>query len=254
MKILLTNDDGYRAEGINALANYLSRDHEVVLIAPDREKSAASHCLSLSQPLRIFPVSVASGVDAYSINGNPADCVKLGLAEIFSAPPDLVVSGINAGSNIGIDIHYSGTVAAAKEGVLNGIPALAMSLAYGKSFDFSGMAEFTGKLIPLLSSMELASGVFLNVNAPPNIKVSQAKGIRITRQSQTNLSRKLIRRTDPRNHDYFWYGQNENFSGSEDTDITALKTGYISITPISCDLTHRDSMEKIHSLTKILSQ
>ncbi len=254
MKILLTNDDGYRAKGINALAANLSKTHEVILIAPDREKSAASHCLSFSQPLRFFPVSVDSGITAYSVNGNPADCVKLALSEIFDTPPDLVVSGINAGSNVGIDIHYSGTVAGAKEGVLNGIPALAVSLAFGKSMDFAGVAQLADSLIPLLPSMELPSGVFLNVNAPPNIKVSEAKGIRITRQSQANLTRKLIRRTDPRQEDYFWYGHNENFSGSEDTDITALKTGYISITPLACDITHRDSMKKIQSLTKHLSQ
>ncbi len=245
MKILLTNDDGYRAQGIQTLFEHLSQHHDVTLIAPDREKSAASHSLSLSQPLRLFPVTLESGDSAYCVNGTPADCVKLALSEIFTTPPDMVVSGINIGSNIGIDIHYSGTVAGAREGALNGMGGIAVSIDHGKFMDFKGMAGVTQHLISLLPSMKLPPGVFLNVNAPPDTKISPAMGMAVTSQFQGHLIRKLVQKKDPRNKDYFWYGQNEPPDGQPGTDAAALKQGLISITPLVCDLTANNAMESV---------
>ncbi len=248
MKILLTNDDGYRAQGIQTLYEQLSDRHEVTLIAPDREKSAASHSLSLSAPLRLFPVTLESGAPAYCVNGTPADCVKLALSEIFATPPDLVLSGINIGSNMGIDIHYSGTVAGAREGALNGMAGMAVSIEHGKFMDFKGMADVTDYLISLLPSMELPPGVFLNVNGPPDMEIFRTSSMVVTSQFQDHLIRKLVHRKDPRNKDYFWYGQNEPVSGKPGTDTEALNQKRISITPLVCDMTARTCMDRISEM------
>ncbi len=248
MKILLTNDDGYRAQGIQTLFEHLSVHHDLTLVAPDTEKSAASHSLSLSQPLRLFPITLESGAPGYCVNGTPADCVKLALSEIFTTPPDLVLSGINIGSNMGIDIHYSGTVAGAREGALNGMAGMAVSIEHGNFMDFKGMADVADFLISLLPSMELPPGVFLNINAPPDMEISRTSPMAVTSQFQDHLIRKLVHRKDPRNKDYFWYGQNEPVSGKPGTDTQALNQRRISITPLACDMTARKYMERIAGL------
>ena len=167
MKILLTNDDGYNAPGILALYKTLRSFHEVILIAPDREKSAVSHGISLNEPMRIDTISLNGEDQVYAIAGTPADCVKLGLSEIFTTLPDLVISGINPGSNTGVNINYSGTIGAAREAAINGILSMAVSIfKKGDDIDFKGVSQFTAQIVDQIHDFRLPSGTFLNINAP----------------------------------------------------------------------------------------
>ncbi len=236
MKIFLTNDDGYKAEGIKALYRVLSTNHQVTLIAPDREKSAVSHGISLNSPLRIERVVMEDQHPGYAVNGTPADCVKLGLFQVFKTPPDLLVSGINAGANLGIDINYSGTASAAREGTLNRIPSLAVSLMKGQAMDFKGLARFIAQMIEKWQDFDLPIGTFLNINGP-DLPMDKTQGVKITRQSLNNLSWKFDQRIDPKGRPYYWYGGENNGAPAKGTDVHALLNNHISITPIQCDMT-----------------
>ncbi len=249
MKILLTNDDGYNAPGILALYEALSAVNEVLLIAPDREKSAVSHGISLNQPMRINKITLDNGRKGYGITGTPADCVKLGLFELCpSQPPDLIISGINPGCNTGVDINYSGTVGAAREGALNRILSMAVSIRKtGNMMDLKGMSRFIAGLSEKVHDFGLPQGTFLNINAP-DIPVNGVEGVRITRQAQDNLSKQFEKRVDPKNRFYYWYGDVNRVTGEIDTDIHALSQNYISITPIQCDITDYRTMEKLSSI------
>ena len=248
MKILLTNDDGYNAPGILALYETLRSNHEVMLVAPDREKSAISHGITLNEPMRIDRVNLSNGGGGYSITGTPVDCVKLGLFRFYTSPPDLVISGINPGSNTGVNINYSGTVGAAREAALNGISSIAVSMfKKGNISDFYGMAQFIAQIVNKITDCNLPSGVFLNINAP-DIPISEARGIKITRQASDNLSKQFEKRVDPRNQSYYWYGGIGRVTGEGNTDVNALLENYISITPIQCDMTYYKTLEKLESL------
>jgi 5'-nucleotidase len=172
----------------------------------------------------------------YAVDGTPADCVKLGLAECFKTPPDWVIAGINPGSNIGIDINYSGTVGAAREGALNGISGLAASIKLDPVMDYDNLARYVMHMVEAIGEKGLPSGTFLNVNAP-GIAFSQIQGIRITRQALNNLSSRFEKRQDPKQRNYYWYGTQEPVSGKPDTDVNAVLQNCLSITPIQCDLT-----------------
>lgn len=252
MKILLTNDDGYNTPGILSLYKTLGDCHEVILVAPDREKSAVSHAISLNKPLRIDRVDLKCGGKGYAVSGTPADCVKLGLFEFFSSPPDLVLSGINPGSNTGININYSGTVAAAREAALNGIPGMAVSIYNrGKVLDFNGMARYTARLVDKICDAPLPKGTFLNINAP-DIPVNTVRGVKITRQDSRNLSKQFEKRSDPKNKSYYWYssiGQRSDVQQQDgiDTDVSVLSRNYISITPIQCDITNYKTITDLAS-------
>lgn len=246
MKILITNDDGYRAPGILALYRALARDHEVILAAPDRERSAIGHGITLNQPLKYERVDLSCGGSGYAVAGTPADCVKLGLFEFYDHPPDLVISGINAGSNTGINLNYSGTAGAAREASLNGVTALAVSIQHGDVMDFSGMADYLGSLVGKVSDMGLPPGVFLNLNGPC-IPIKEAQGVKITRQADNNLSTEFDRREDPRGKSYFWYGGMIPVRPEGDTDNDALLENYISITPIQCDMTAYPVMAELQN-------
>ncbi|MFA5905549.1 MAG: 5'/3'-nucleotidase SurE [Desulfobacula sp.] len=248
MRILLTNDDGYNAPGILALYEALSAAHEVILIAPDREKSAVSHGISLNQPMRIQTVPLHNGRQGYGITGTPADCVKLGLFELCTSQPDLIISGINPGCNTGVDINYSGTVGAAREGALNQILSMAVSIRKtGNMLDLQGVSRFIAGLSEKIHDFDLPSGTFLNINAP-DISMDGVQGIRITRQAQDNVSKQFEKRIDPKNRFYYWYGDVNRISEEIDTDINALDQNYISITPIQCDNTDYKTMGKLSSL------
>lgn len=249
MNILLTNDDGYRAPGILALYHTLSRDHEVVLAAPDRERSAIGHGITLNQPLRVDEVDLVGGGRGYAVSGTPADCVKLGLAHLCCSRPDLVISGINAGSNTGININYSGTAGAAREAALNHLPALAVSIQYGKTMDFQGMAGFVGDRLDQMMALDLSSGVFLNINGPC-IPVEEIRDVRITKQSDNNLAKEMDCREDPRGRHYFWYGGMPPSPPVPGTDDHALAEGCISITPIQSDMTAYSVMDRLEDLGK----
>ncbi len=252
MKILLTNDDGYLAPGIRALYDTLSSTHQVIMVAPDRERSAVGQGITLHQPLRMKKISqnaypkteTASAV--YAVSGTPADCVKLSLNQLFDTPPDLVISGINAGSNTGVNIHYSGTVGAAREAVINGIPSIAVSIQWGKIMDFQGVAKFTDTFLgnPILS--HLPSGTLLNINAPARA-IDHIRGTKITRQAMNNVSREFTANKDPREGAYYWYGKMDLVDHTPGTDNAALEEDHISITPIQCDITHYQLMEELQS-------
>jgi 5'-nucleotidase len=244
MKILLTNDDGYRAPGILALYHDLCRDHEVVLVAPDRERSAIGHGITLNQPLRVDTVDLNGGGRGFAVAGTPADCVKLGLSQLCGSRPDLVISGINAGSNTGLNINYSGTAGAAREGCLNRLPALAVSIQYGEVMDFTGMADFVGGTILRLAGLDLPRGVFLNINGPA-IPMDQVSRVRITSQANNNFSDTMDSREDPRGNPYFWYGSITPVPPDRGTDEHALDMGCISITPIQCDMTAYGVMDHL---------
>ncbi len=242
MKILLTNDDGYRAPGILALYHRLCRDHDVVLAAPDRERSAIGHGITLNQPLRVDEVELNGGGRGFAVAGTPADCVKLGLSQLCGSRPDLVISGINAGSNTGININYSGTAGAAREGALNRLPAVAVSVQYGDVMDFEGMAGFVGTHLGKMAGLDLPRGVFLNINGPA-IPMDQVSGVRITSQAANNFSNTMDSREDPRGKPYYWYGGVAPAIPDRGTDEHALSKNCISITPIQCDMTAYGTME-----------
>jgi 5'-nucleotidase len=248
MKILLTNDDGYNAPGILALYEILKLSHEVMLVAPDREKSAISHGITLNEPMRINKVNLSNGEKGYSITGTPADCIKLGLYKFYKSPPDLVISGINPGSNAGVNINYSGTIGAAREAALNGISSIAVSIIKkGKISNFLDIAQFISQIANKIHDYKLPAGTFLNINAP-DIPIDEVKGIKITRQSSDNVSKQFEKRVDPRNKSYYWYGGVTSKKSENNTDVNALWENYISITPIQCDMTDYKILTKLKSL------
>lgn len=254
MRILLTNDDGYDAPGILTLYRVLGEKHDVTLVAPDREKSAVGHAISLNRPLRLHRIEQAGGNDLFAVDGTPADCVKLALFELFSQPPDLVVAGINPGSNTGINVHYSGTAAAAREAAFNGIPSMAVSIAIGPEncLDFEGMADFILSFIPKIAEMDLPLGTFLNINGP-DMMIRDTLGIKITRQAENNISKRFEKREDPKGRHYFWYGRLDRARGPAHTDINALADNYISVSPLQCETTNRGAYEELKPLEKTIS-
>jgi 5'/3'-nucleotidase len=248
MKILLTNDDGYNAPGILALYKTLKLHHEVILVAPDRERSAVGHGITLNEPIRIETINNNSEDEIYAITGTPADCIKLGLFELCTTPPDLVISGINPGSNTGVNINYSGTVGAAREAAFNGILSMAVSIFRTENtIDFQGMSQFVAQLVNKIHDYRLPPGTFLNINAP-SIPVDEVKGIKITRQASNNISKHFDKRRDPKNRSYYWYSNTNQVNNETDTDVKALSQNYISITPIQCDITDYKTMKKLESL------
>ena len=248
MKILLTNDDGYRAPGIQILYETLRSYHEIILAAPDREKSAVGHGITLNEPIRIDKINLNGGGEGYAVTGTPADCVKLGLFKLCTTPPDLVISGINPGSNTGVNINYSGTVGAAREAALNGLSSMAVSVKRGKTVDFQGMSRFIGDLVDKVCDYGLPAGTFLNINAP-DISLDDVRGVKITRQASNNLSKQFEKRIDPKDRSYYWYDSINQVDSEPDTDINALSQNYISITPIQCDITDYKAMRELSGLT-----
>ena len=241
MDILLTNDDGINAEGIVALYGALSSIANVTVVAPDSEKSAVGHAITLSDPLRVKLV----GKNQFAVSGTPADCVKLGIRTIMKKKPDLVISGINLGPNTGYSVLYSGTVSGATEGAILGIPSFAISLGTFEKPDYSVAATYAKKLAKLILKNGLPKNTLLNVNVPP-VKAKKIKGVKITRQSKAAIIERFEKRIDPRQHIYYWLtGEVIKLEGEDESDIKALRSGYISITPIHCDMTDYGLMEDI---------
>lgn len=246
MTILVTNDDGIFAPGLTALYQELRLLGEVAVVAPESEQSAVGHAISLITPLRVKKVSLASGVNGYAVSGTPADCVKIALAELLPAPPDLVVSGINLGPNVGINVLYSGTVSAATEATILGVKAMAVSLNTYKDADWATAARLARKLVvQLISWTGWSNGICLNVNLPA-LPEERIKGIKITRQDTGPLVEHFERREDPREHVYYWLAEiNERQAPEPDTDYGALSAGYVSITPIHYDLTNYPALKDL---------
>jgi 5'-nucleotidase len=245
MKILLTNDDGIYAEGLWALYRRFADKHEVTVVAPERERSAVGHGITLHAPLRATRMRVNGGYPGYAVTGTPVDCIKLGLLEILESRPQMVISGINPGANVGVNINYSGTVSAAKEAALYGIPAIAVSIMGPQVKHYPDAARFTEILAENVFGNGLPAGTFLNVNLP-DIPLEEVAGVRISRQSITFFPEYVEKRIDPRNRTYYWHGCDYlPDNKGPDFDETVLCQNFISITPIKCDMTDYSIIEDL---------
>ena len=245
MKVLLTNDDGIYAQGLWALYKRFAGDHDVTVIAPDRERSAVGHGITLNEPLRTAYVEVNGGYKGYAVTGTPADCIKLGVLEILDEKPDIVISGINPGINVGVNINYSGTVAAAKEAALYGMTAIAVSIQGTELNNYDDTAFFIEILSKKVLEKGLPFGTFLNVNIP-DMPVKETAGLRFSRLGVELFSEYFEKRVDPRNRIYYWQGCDSRFlDNSPDVDSAAICNNFISITPIKCDMTDYNMLDDL---------
>jgi 5'-nucleotidase len=246
VNILLTNDDGIYAKGLAAIFKELSSLGKVTVVAPDSEQSAVGHAISLNQPLRVRQVSLDGDVLGWAVSGTPADCVKIAVAELLPTLPDLVVSGINLGPNVGINVLYSGTVSAATEASILGLRAAAFSLDTYKHADFHRAAALAREVLAsLLKWPGWTPEVCLNVNLP-DVPPDQVRGVKFTRQDVGPLVEHFERRVDPRERIYYWLAEiNDRQPADLTTDFGALKGGYVSVTPLQHDLTHYPSLDHL---------
>ncbi|MER2491986.1 5'/3'-nucleotidase SurE [Catenovulum sediminis] len=243
MRILLSNDDGVYAPGLLALYNELNKQHDVTVIAPDRNCSGASNSLTLSNPLRVQQLN--NGF--FMVNGTPTDCVHIGVNKLMQEKPDIVVSGINHGANLGDDVIYSGTVAAATEGRHLGLPAIAISLNSHKSNDFAFAAEFAGKLISQIKQHPIPPDQILNVNVPA-VDKSEIQGVKTTRCGRRHQAESMVKMTDPHGREVYWYGPVGAIKdATEGTDFYAMENNYVSITPLTVDMTAYKSVALLDS-------
>ncbi len=241
--ILVSNDDGVDAPGIKALAAELRKIGNVTVVAPDRERSAASHSLTVDVPLRASHIAT----DVVSVVGTPTDCVLLAIKNLLPEPPDLMVSGINRGPNVGDDVTYSGTVAAAMEATILGVPAIAISLAHGESgkYDYAFAARMAREIALMALENGLPRGTLLNVNVP-NLPESEIGGVEIVRQGKQVYEDSIIPKSDPRGRKYYWIGGYASVCDEQtDTDIAAVKRGNVAVTPVHLDLTDYATMDEI---------
>jgi 5'-nucleotidase len=243
-RILVTNDDGVHSEGLRALAEAMRPVGDVTVVAPHQESSAIGHALTLRRPLRLEQVS--EGI--YAVDGTPTDCVNIGVAILLKGElPDLIVSGINTGWNLGDDVTYSGTVSGALEGALLGIPAIAVSLARTRDyvFNFGPSAQAAAQLAELILKHPLPDRVFLNVNVPKGVP----KGYRRTVQGKRNHITKISERLDPRGKPYYWIEEGiDDWTPHDHSDYHACKQGYISVTPLHPDMTAHHALEALQSM------
>lgn len=234
MRVLISNDDGYFAPGLQALAEAMAAVGDVTVVAPERDRSGASNSLTLDRPLSLRRAS--SGF--HYVNGTPSDCVHLAVTGMLDELPDMVVSGINHGANMGDDTIYSGTVAAATEGYLLGVPAVAFSLASHSADDFSAAAHVARTLAERFKASPFHAPVLLNVNIPA-LPLEQIKGMKVTRLGRRHKAEPVIRSKSPRNETVYWIGPaGAAQDAGEGTDFHAVNEGYVSITPLQIDLTH----------------
>ena len=246
-RILVTNDDGIYSEGIRKLAEALRPVGEVIIVAPDREQSAASHALTLNRPLRLLQLEE----NEWIVDGTPTDCVNLAVLKLLrESRPDIVVSGINFGPNLGDDVTYSGTISAAFEGALLNIPSIAFSALVGKHFSFDPCAEFAARMTRMVLAGDRNPNVVLNVNFP----TAAFNGVRVTRLGKRIYSEGVIERLDPRGRKYYWIGgEQPTWHPGEGTDFDAVQNGLISITPLHLDLTHHESIPRLKPLEETLA-
>ena len=242
-RILVTNDDGYFSPGIQALATALAPLGEVTIVAPQTEASAVGHALTLRRPLRLEKVAD----NVYAVDGTPTDCVNIALSQVITTPPDLVVSGVNKGLNIGDDVTYSGTVAGALEGALLGYPAIAVSLQFHPDgWDFAPAAAAAATLAAEVLARPLPPRTFLNINVP----AGTIAGVRVTVQAKRNHITKVAKRTDPRGQHYFWIEEaQDDWQPHDRSDYQAIRDGYLSVTPIQPDLTDHSALAMTEELT-----
>jgi len=248
MKILLTNDDGIYAPGLRALRKELQQLGEVTVVAPATEQSATGHSVTLLTPLLVTEVFDEDGSSfGWAVEGRPADCVKLALLELLKSPPDLIVSGMNAGSNAGINVLYSGTVAAAIEGAFYHHTSISCSLEYTKNarLDYAKAAGYCRQVVEQILAHSPAPGGLFNVNVPP-LERGPVLGVRVMPQNISVYEEKFDRRTNPRGRTYFWTSPEfQCLEPHPDTDVTALSEGYITVTPLQYDLTNHAKLQEM---------
>jgi 5'-nucleotidase len=242
LRILVTNDDGYRSAGIEALASALRALGEVTIVAPVAEASAMGHALTLRRPLRLE----AMGGRVFAVDGTPTDCVNIAVTQVFHGMPDLVVSGINTGWNVGDDVTYSGTVAGALEGALLGIPSMAVSLSRTRgTYDFQYAAGAAAAMAGALLRQPLPGRTFLNINVPKG----SPKGYRVTVQAKRNHVTSVAERHDPKGHPYYWIEEGQNdWEPHDRSDYQAVRDGFISVTPLHPDLTAHHALAAVEAL------
>jgi 5'-nucleotidase len=243
LNILVSNDDGINAPGIYALVQQLKSLGKVTVVAPDKQQSAVGHAITMNYPLRVHPFQKNGEFFGYAVEGTPADCVKLAVRALLKQKPDILVSGINHGSNTAISVIYSGTVSAATEGTILGIPSIAISLTTYGPPDFRYGAKLAKKLTRIVARKGLPKGTLLNVNVPP-IDEKEIRGIRVTRQGKSVWDDRFDLRRDPGNKEYYWLtGSLEERDEESDVDQRAVTNKYVSITPIQYDLTDHKMIE-----------
>lgn len=256
MRILVSNDDGIHARGLRILVESVKELGEVFVVAPDRERSATGHSITVHRPLRVKKTRIPGiEVESWAVDGTPADCVKLAIEDLLIEPPGLVISGINQGPNLGTDVLYSGTVSAAVEGALNGFPSVAVSLASYCYQDFSQAGAFIQKFIPqlvktILPQMNVPGNLLLNINIPGT---GRPLGVKVTRLGNRRYVNIFEKRVDPRGRIYYWMAGEplDTEEGAENgcgTDVQAVKDNYISVTPLQLDLTDYASLERLEFL------
>ncbi len=247
MKILVCNDDGIEAPGIHALADALKQIAEVTVVAPLKEQSGVGHGITMQIPLRVIKYNNNGTFFGYAVNGTPADCVKMGVRNIMTETPDLVVSGINRGSNTAINIIYSGTVSAAREAAIMGIPAMAISVTSHVASDFGYAGKVARMLSLKMTSGNLPPGTLLNVNVP-NLTEDKINGIRLTTQGKSKWDDIYEKRVDPNGANYYWLTGNLMDIDTEfNSDQVAVKNGFVSISPIHFDLTDYATYDNMKS-------
>ncbi|MCB8943486.1 MAG: 5'/3'-nucleotidase SurE [Ardenticatenaceae bacterium] len=258
MHILVTNDDGVHAPGLQALAETMRHCGDVSIVAPDRDWSGGGHVKTLHRPLRVKEVLLADGSLAYASDGAPSDCVALAVMGLLDQPIDMIVAGINPAANLGHDVTYSGTVTAVMEGIIWGIPGIAVSLDGNRveahELDFSSAARIARLVVRTISETGLPKGVFLNVNVP-NVPAHALRGIRNTRQGLRVYRDHLERRQDPRGRDYYWIGGDSPTGIAEEgTDVGALANNFASVTPLQLDLTAYPALSNLMNWQRSFTQ
>jgi len=246
VRILITNDDGITAPGLGALKKALESEHEITVVAPSSERSGVGHSITIYTPLMVHEHHRRGKFFGYAVQGTPADCVKLGVKKILKRKVDLIISGINPGANVGVNILYSGTVAAAIEGAIIGVPSMAVSMENAEHPDYEYGAGIVRELVGLLLAKRSSRFRMLNVNIP---HARPLKGVKIIRHSLADNVERFAQRTDPRSRTYFWLSA--NMKGRKDdppSDVTALRDGYLTLTPLSFDLTDYRQLDKFKKI------
>ncbi|MDP1770162.1 MAG: 5'/3'-nucleotidase SurE [Nitrospirota bacterium] len=250
MRIVVTNDDGIHSPGLTALAKALSKVGEVWVVAPDRERTAAAHAVTLHKPLRVEQL----GTRIYSVSGTPVDCVNLAVLKLLPAPPDLLVSGINRGVNLGDDVLYSGTVSAAMEGTILGIPSMAVSQEGQEHFYFDAGARYAVRIARLIMKEGLPGETLVNLNIPDR-PFKSITGVRVTCLSRRRFHNPIIEKVDPRGRTYYWIaGTRVSWSRSKDADHEALEQGAVSLTPIHLDTTNYAVLDRFRAWETVRRQ
>ncbi len=254
MRFLLTNDDGIYARGLSALYHELSQIAECLIVAPETEQSAVGHAITIARPLMVRDAHRNGSFWGHSVSGTPADCVKIGIRTLAEKPVDLVVSGINLGANVGTNVIYSGTVSAATEGAILGVPSMAVSLdSHHRGSDFSVAAKFAVKMALFMTDPQNAlRNIPLNINIPA-LPEHEIKGVAVTRQGRARLIESFEKRIDPRENVYYWLAgetQITEVTGGDSDDGTALKQGWITLTPIHYDLTRHDILKDLDATVR----